>query len=82
MILETIHSRQDLLRLTPDEDRQLCAEIRQYQVLEQCYGYQYTGILNHPQSPFDLGGAASKALYRRYKAYYETVNREGENGHE
>ena len=32
MILETIHSRQDLLRLTPDEDRQLCAEIRQFLV--------------------------------------------------
>lgn len=68
--------------LRPKTFENLCTEIRQYQVLEQCYGYQYTGILNHPQSPFDLGGAASKALYRRYKAYYETVNREGENGHE
>ena len=32
MILETIHSRQDLLRLTPEEDRVLCAEIRQFLV--------------------------------------------------
>ena len=32
MILEKIQSREDLLRLTPDEDRLLCAEIRQFLV--------------------------------------------------
>ena len=32
MVLETIHSRDDLLRLTPEEQRTLCAEIRQFLV--------------------------------------------------
>lgn len=32
MILETIRSRDDLLRLTKEQDRQLCAEIREFLV--------------------------------------------------
>ena len=32
MILETIHSRDDLLRLTPEQQRTLCAELRQFLV--------------------------------------------------
>ena len=32
MVLETIHSRDDLLRLTQEEQRTLCAEIRQFLV--------------------------------------------------
>ena len=32
MVLETIHSRDDLLRLTPEEQRTLCAEVRQFVV--------------------------------------------------
>lgn len=30
MILEKIHSREDLLRLSPEEDAQLCSELRQF----------------------------------------------------
>ena len=33
-LLDTIHSREDLLRIPPDQEAQLCAEIREY--LVQC----------------------------------------------
>ena len=32
MYLTQIHSRADLLRLTPEQDRQLCGEIREFLV--------------------------------------------------
>ncbi|MBQ1263879.1 MAG: 1-deoxy-D-xylulose-5-phosphate synthase, partial [Oscillospiraceae bacterium] len=32
MILETIHTREDLLKLSHEEDVQLCAEIREFLV--------------------------------------------------
>ena len=32
MLLNHIHSREDLLRLSPQEDRQLCGEIREFLV--------------------------------------------------
>lgn len=59
--------------LRPKSFEGLRQEIRQYHALEQCYGYQYTGIMNHPDSPFDLGGEAAKALYEQYRAYYASV---------
>lgn len=59
--------------LRPKTMEQLRAEIQQYHDLEQCYGYQYTGILNHPDSPFDLGGRAAKELYQQYLGYYKSV---------
>ena len=46
--------------LVPKTMEALLREIRQYDALEQCYGYQYTGLMNHPASRFSLGGSPQK----------------------
>ena len=46
--------------LVPKTMEALLREIRQYDALEQCYGYQYTGLMNHPASRFSLGGEPAK----------------------
>ena len=56
--------------LFPKQIDGLMREIDAYQTLEQCYGYQYTGLLNHPSSPYNLGGEAAKQLYRSYEKVY------------
>lgn len=56
--------------LVPKTMEALLREIRQYDALEQCYGYQYTGLMNHPASRFSLGGEPAKELYARYLQYY------------
>lgn len=58
--------------LVPKSFDDLKNEIDSYDILEQCYGYQYTGLLNHPDSPFDLGGVRAKELYQRYQQYYQS----------
>jgi hypothetical protein len=57
--------------LIPKGIDELIKEIRIYDDVEQIYGYQFTGMLNPPESPFDLGGEPAKNLYKGYKKYYD-----------
>ena len=57
--------------LIPKDIDELINEIRIYDDVEQIYGYQFTGMLNPPDSPFDLGGEPAKQLYVKYKKYYD-----------
>jgi len=50
----------------------LC-EIRIYDEVEQIYGYEYTGHLNDPACPHDLGGSPAKELYKEYQKYYDSI---------
>ncbi|HWD39043.1 MAG TPA: DUF4434 domain-containing protein [Fimbriimonas sp.] len=52
--------------LVPKSIDELLSEIRIYDDVEQIFGYQFTGIMNAPESPHNLGGAASKQLYADY----------------
>lgn len=52
--------------LVPKSLEELVAEIRNYDAVEQIFGYQFTGIMNPADSPFDLGGQAAKELYVSY----------------
>ena len=56
--------------LLPKEYGELVREIEQYSSLEQCYGYQYTGLMNRPGFTPALGGACTEELYERYRARY------------
>ena len=57
--------------LVPKPCPDLIKEIRTYDQLEQIYGYQFTGIMNPPESSRDLGGEKAKTLYRDYHQYYQ-----------
>jgi hypothetical protein len=57
--------------LIPKQIDELIGEIRIYDNVEQIYGYEYTGHLNHPECPHDLGGKVSKELYSRYQEYFD-----------
>lgn len=57
--------------LIPKDTDELIREIRIYDDVEQIYGFQFTGLLNPPDFPFDLGGEPAKELYVGYKAYYD-----------
>lgn len=59
--------------LKPKTIDQLLAEIRTYDDVEQIFGYQFTGIMNFPASPHDLGGDAAKRLYSDYLAHLSTA---------
>lgn len=59
--------------LVPKTYENLIKEIRTYDMLEQIYGYQFTGIMNTPDSSYDLGGEKAKDLYVKYKSYYENI---------
>lgn len=59
--------------LFPKNIKSLKQEIESYHNLEQCYGYQYTGLLNHPQSHYNLGGENAKTLYRDYRKFYQEM---------
>lgn len=56
--------------LIPKHIDELTREIHLYDDIEQIYGYEYTGHLNAPESPHDLGGESAKQLYRDYRSYY------------
>jgi hypothetical protein len=58
--------------LIPKSIGELVREIRIYDDVEQIYGYEYTGHLNDPDCPRDLGGKAAKELYSRYLEYYKS----------
>lgn len=59
--------------LVPKTIGELIKEIRIYDKLEQIYGYQFTGIMNHPGNKYDLGGEPAKNLYREYCKYYDRI---------
>ena len=61
--------------LVPKTMEALLREIRQYDALEQCYGYQYTGLMNHPASRFSLGGEPAKELYASILQYIREARR-------
>lgn len=52
--------------LVPKSMEELEAEIRFYDSVEQIFGYQFTGLMNFPESKHDLGGEPAKQLYRDY----------------
>ena len=60
--------------LVPKEIDELIREIRIYDDVEQIYGYEYTGLLNDPNCPHDLGGEAAKKTYMEYLGYYKKLN--------
>ena len=48
----------------------LLKEIHDYDMLEQVYGYQYTGLLNEPgKNDKHLGGPATEVLYEEFYKY-------------
>jgi len=59
--------------LIPKDIDELLKEIRIYDELEQIYGYEYTGHMNAPDCPHDLGGNAAKVLYTSYQEYYNKI---------
>ena len=55
--------------LVPKDYEGLLKEIRDYDMLEQIFGYQYTGLLNEPgKNRRNLGGKETETLY---EAFYE-----------
>lgn len=59
--------------LRPKTGPELIKEIRQYDSLEQIYGYQYTGLLNEPGHRMELGGEDTEALYTAYRDYVRNI---------
>ncbi|WP_461224778.1 DUF4434 domain-containing protein [Lacticaseibacillus suihuaensis] len=55
--------------LIPKDIDSLVKEIEIYDAVENVFGYQYTGLLNAPDSLCDLGGASPKQVYRDYQEY-------------
>ncbi len=65
--------------LIPKSCDDLIKEIRIYDDVEQIYGYQFTGMLNPPESPFNLGGEKAVDLYVKYEKYYNKFMEEQNN---
>jgi len=61
--------------LAPKTYEDLIKEIHNYDVLEQVYGYQYTGLMNEPGHRNNVGGPKTEDLYVKYEAYQEKVRR-------
>ena len=56
--------------LVPKDFPALLKEIHDYDMLEQVYGYQYTGLLNEPgKNGKHLGRADTEALYKEFYRY-------------
>ena len=56
--------------LVPKDFPALLKEIHDYDMLEQVYGYQYTGMLNEPgKNDKHLGGPATEELYEEFYKY-------------
>lgn len=62
--------------LIPKNYDDLIKEIRIYDDVEQIYGYQFTGLLNPPESKFNLGGKPAVDLYVEYQKYYNNFMKE------
>lgn len=61
--------------LIPKTGPELEREIAIYDEVEQIFGYQFTGLMNAPDSPQDLGGEAARQLYRDYEGYRNRLRR-------
>lgn len=59
--------------LIPKECDELVREIQQYDILEQIYGYQFTGLLNEPGHGGMLGGERTERLYAQYMDYQKQI---------
>lgn len=59
--------------LVPKTYEDLIKEIHQYDVLEQVYGYQYTGLLNEPGYRKNVGEERTEELYVKYLDYQQKV---------
>lgn len=59
--------------LVPKTGKELLREIHCYDMLEQVYGYQYTGLLNEPGHRMDLGDERTEILYREYEKYEKQI---------
>ena len=56
--------------LVPKDFPALLKEIHDYDMLEQVYGYQYTGMLNEPgKNEKHLGGPETEVLYEEFYKY-------------
>ena len=56
--------------LVPKDYEGLLKEIRDYDMLEQIFGYQYTGLLNEPgRNGRHLGGEETETLYAQFYEY-------------
>ena len=60
-------------RLRPKTIDMLKKEIRQYDALEQIYGYQYTGLLNEPGHRNGLGREETEILYTQFEKYQKEI---------
>jgi len=59
--------------LIPKSYDELIKEIRSYDMLEQIYGYQYTGLMNHPDASRRLGRQDTVELYISYTQYADDI---------
>lgn len=61
--------------LQPKTCSKLIKEIRSYDMMEQIYGYQFTGLMNEPSHQMGLGGKDTVKLYTEYENYYSSIKR-------
>ena len=59
--------------LVPKSFDELIHEIHEYDVLEQIYGYQYTGLLNEPGYRNGLGREETEILYTQFEKYQKEI---------
>ena len=59
--------------LRPKSFEALLKEIRNYDMLEQIYGYQYTGLLNEPGKRMGLGMPETEEVYTQYQCYARQI---------
>lgn len=64
--------------LVPKSFDELIKEIRSYDMLEQIYGYQFTGLMNEPGYRMGLGREDTETLYKEYEEYYRKRIKEKE----
>ena len=60
-------------RLRPKTIDMLKKEIRQYDALEQIYGYQFTGLMNPPGKRYGMGLEETEVLYAAYQDYVRGI---------
>ena len=59
--------------LRPKDCEALIREIHCYDMLEQVYGYQFTGLLNEPGHRMGLGGEDTEEVYTAYAQYAKAI---------
>lgn len=60
--------------LMPKPIDELVREIEVYDDVEQIFGYQFTGLMNPPESKRNLGGELAKQVYVDYVRYARSVH--------